>query len=275
MSWFSEFVSSLGNALWNTFKVGGRDIGEGIEEAINFGPVFSITTPFGTFPVPSAVLGILFTVVVIFVFSVWYRQRLQLYKISTTQSLIEKLFTMIESACKQNHLNDEQCQVMVPYIASVGAFIIMSNLVSVFKVAPPAQNPAFSIALAFFTLFFVIFMGIKFVGLKGFLRSLLFPKVILLPFNILDYIIKPVSLAFRLFGNIFGAYILIEFISLIVPLFIPSILGIWFDIGDGIIQGLVFAYLTLNYVGEIVERLHELDIAEEEKLKEEQRRREI
>lgn len=275
MSRLSEFFVSLGEQLWNNFKVGGRDIGAGIEEAIDFGPVFSVTTPFGTIPVPSAVLGILFTVVCIFLFSVWYKRRLEVYKISTTQSLIEKLFTMIESACKQNHLNDEQCEVMVPYIAGVGAFIILSNLVSVFKVAPPAQNPAFSIALAFFTLFFVIFTGIRFVGLKGFLRSLLFPKAILLPFNILDYIIKPVSLAFRLFGNIFGAYILIEFISLIVPLFVPSVLGIWFDIGDGIIQGLVFAYLTLTYVGEIVERLHELDIAEEEKQREEQRRREI
>ena len=143
------------------------------------------------------------------------------------------------------------------------------------KVAPPAGNPAFPIALGLFTLLFVIVVGIHFVGIRGFLLTLLYPKAALLPFNILDYFIKPISLAFRLFGNIFGAYILIEFISLVVPLLVPTILGLWFDVGDGIIQGLVFAYLTLNYVGEIVERAEEMQKPKETAIQEEKRLSEI
>ncbi len=270
-----EFLKEFLQQLVRYFQIGGRDIGKGIEEAINFGPVFSVTTPWGVVPIPLAVIGIEFTVLVILIFAVWFKYQFNVYDISTVQSLVEKMFNMVENACGQNHLNEKQTHVMAPYIVSVGAFITLTNLVSLFKVAPPAGNPAFPIAFGIFTLFFVIVMGIYFVGIKGFLKTLLYPKAVLLPFNILDYIIKPISLAFRLFGNIFGAYILIEFISLVIPLFVPSILGLWFDVGDGIIQGLVFAYLTLNYVGEIVDKLAEMEKEAADKAHEEQRLREI
>lgn len=270
-----RFLLEFLQQLIEKFKVGGRDIGQGIEEAINFGAVFSLPTPWGAIPIPIAVIGIEVTVLFLLIFALIYRRKLKTYNISSLQALSEKLFSMVENACKQNHLNEKQTKILAPYIVSVGTFITLTNLVSLFKVAPPAGNPAFPIALGIFTLFFVIVMGIYFVGIKGFLLTLLYPKAVLLPFNLLDYVIKPISLAFRLFGNIFGAYILIEFISLVVPLLVPTILGLWFDVGDGIIQGLVFAYLTLNYVGEIVERSEEMQKVKETKAEEDKRLSEI
>jgi F-type H+-transporting ATPase subunit a len=68
--------------------------------------------------------------------------------------------------------------------------------------------------------------------------------------------IKPLSLALRLFGNVFGAFILMEFIYIVVPLALPGILGLWFDIADGILQAVIFTYLTVTYVGEIIEGSH-------------------
>jgi F-type H+-transporting ATPase subunit a len=91
------------------------------------------------------------------------------------------------------------------------------------------------------------------VGLKGFWDSLIDPMPAMLPFKILDYLIKPLSLSMRLFGNIFGAFILMEFIYLVVPIIIPGILGIWFDIFDGILQAVIFTYLSTSYIGEILE----------------------
>ena len=66
-------------------------------------------------------------------------------------------------------------------------------------------------------------MSIRFVGWKGFWHSLVYPKAMLLPFKILDYLIKPMSLSLRLFGNIFGAFILMEFIYLIIPAILPGV----------------------------------------------------
>lgn len=270
-----RFLLEFFQRLIEGFKIGGRDIGQGIEEAINFGAVFYLPTPLGAIPIPIAVIGIEITVLFLLVFAIFYRSHLKVYNISVLQALSEKLFSMVENACKQNHLNEKQTKFLAPYIVSVGTFITLSNLISLIKVAPPAGNPAFPIALGLFTLLFVIVVGIHFVGIRGFLLTLLYPKAALLPFNILDYFIKPISLAFRLFGNIFGAYILIEFISLVVPLLVPTILGLWFDVGDGIIQGLVFAYLTLNYVGEIVVRAEEMQKSKETAIQEEKRLSEI
>ncbi len=79
----------------------------------------------------------------------------------------------------------------------------------------------------------------------------------MLPFKILDFFIKPVSLSLRLFGNVFGAYILMEFIYIVVPMILPGLLGLWFDIADGILQGIIFTYLSITYIGEVIESAHE------------------
>jgi F-type H+-transporting ATPase subunit a len=79
----------------------------------------------------------------------------------------------------------------------------------------------------------------------------------LLPFKILDFFIKPVSLSLRLFGNVFGAYILMEFIYIVVPMILPGLLGLWFDIADGILQGVIFSYLSITYIGEVIESAQE------------------
>ena len=100
-------------------------------------------------------------------------------------------------------------------------------------------------------------MTIRFVGLKGFWLSLTQPIAIMLPFKLLDYVVKPLSLALRLFGNVFAAFVFMEFLSVSIPLILPGIAGLWFDIIDGMIQAVVFSYLTMSYIGENVETVTE------------------
>jgi hypothetical protein len=79
----------------------------------------------------------------------------------------------------------------------------------------------------------------------------------MLPFMLLDYVIKPLSLALRLFGNVFAAFVFMEFLSISLPVIVPGIVGLWFDIIDGVIQAVVFAYLTMSYIGENLETYNE------------------
>ena len=158
--------------------------------------------------------------------------------------------------CQSSNLSYEQSEAVVPYVGTIAVFISLTNLSSMFSIPPPAKNPAFPIALALFTLVYIIGMCVRFVGWKGFWNSLIYPKAMLLPFKILDYLIKPLSLSLRLFGNIFGAFILMEFIYLIVPVILPGVVGLWFDLADGILQGVIFTYLTITYIGEVIEGAH-------------------
>lgn len=253
MSGVQEFFTALGSQLLDKIKIGGRDISQGIKEAINFEPLFYVRIGGFAIPVTATMISIFFTVLILLVVAIVFARRLNL-KPGKKQAAAESLLDSVLGLCKSNGLNDEQARVVMPWALSLGLYIIVSNLVAVIGLKPASRNPVFPVTLALFTLLFVIVMGIYFTGLKGFCYSLLNPMPAMLPFSLLDYVIKPISLAFRLFGNVFGAYILLEFVALVVPLALPAVLGLWFDVGDGIIQGAIFMFLSINYIGEIVEK---------------------
>jgi F-type H+-transporting ATPase subunit a len=154
-------------------------------------------------------------------------------------------------------MTEAQAEQVVPFVGTIAVFIALTNLSSMLKIAPPAKNPAFPIALALMTIVYVIAVSIHFVGLRGFWLSLIYPRAMMLPFKLLDFLIKPISLSLRLFGNVFGAFILMEFIYLVIPIILPGALGLWFDLADGLLQAVIFTYLTVTYIGEILESAHE------------------
>ena len=82
--------------------------------------------------------------------------------------------------------------------------------------------------------------------------------LVLMPFKIIDILVRPVSLCLRLFGNVFGAFVFMEFLHIICPIVFPAAFGMWFDLADGILQAIIFSYLTIYYIGESVEVGHEM-----------------
>ena len=172
------------------------------------------------------------------------------------QQFAETLVDILLNTCRSSNMTYDQAERIIPYVGTIAVFISMTNLAVLLKIPPPAKNPAFPIALALITIVYVIVMSIKFVGFKGFWASLTYPSSALLPFKILDFFIKPISLSLRLFGNVFGAFILMEFVYIVAPMILPGLIGLWFDIADGILQGIIFTYLSITYIGEVIESAH-------------------
>jgi len=144
----------------------------------------------------------------------------------------------------------------VPFVGTFILFIGFNNITSTLRLPPPAKSPAFPIALALLAIGSVFFFSIREVGFRGFGRSMIYPNKAMLPFKIIDFATKIVSLSLRLFGNIFGAFVFMEFINIVMPVLLPGLVGLWFDLADGLIQGIVFGYLTALYIGEVVENAH-------------------
>lgn len=247
--WFQDFFKAFGAEFMKSIKIG--DIGEQIGEAIlPWKNMFQI----GSFNVllTDAIIATWVALIPFTIFWIWVASKRQ--KIPSGRQLIsETVVSLFLGLCKNNGLNDKQSEQVAPMIGSICFFLVSCNLISALKISPPAKNVAFPIALALFTITYVIIMSIRFVGVKGFFASMLYPMSAMLPFKILDFIIKPMSLALRLFGNVFGAFILMEFIYILIPVFVPGVFGLWFDIADGLIQAVIFSYLTVLYIGEIVE----------------------
>lgn len=165
-----------------------------------------------------------------------------------------------------------------PYLGSTLMFLLISNTVSVFNIIPnfnflkftnvdatgetvtsfftfipPTKDINVTASMAIMTITIVIFSGIRYKGIKKFLLGFLKPLPFMLPFNILDYIIKPLSLCLRLFGNILAAFAIMEVVYKFVPLAVPAALSLYFDLFDGLLQAYIFVFLTSLYVGEVIE----------------------
>ena len=69
----------------------------------------------------------------------------------------------------------------------------------------------------------------------------------------MEIFIKPLSLCMRLFGNVLGAFVVMELIKIIMPAFLPIPFSMYFDIFDGLIQAYVFVFLTSLFMKESME----------------------
>ena len=141
----------------------------------------------------------------------------------------------------------------IPYMITVGLYIGVANLIGLFGFKPPTKDMNVTIALAFMSILLIEIAGVKQKGFKGWIKSFAQPVPIILPINILEVFIRPLSLCMRLFGNVLGAFVVMELIKLLIPVFIPVVFSLYFDIFDGLIQAYVFVFLTSLFIKEALE----------------------
>jgi F-type H+-transporting ATPase subunit a len=171
-----------------------------------------------------------------------------------------------------NRFSDEhfgrRAKVYGPYIGTVFLFLLFANIIPVlsplsipllgleppFTIKPPTRDINLTAALAIVSILLVFFGGLRARGPAGWVKNLLKPVPMMLPFNLLEYIIRPLSLCLRLFGNILGGFIIMLLIekALPVPVLVPALLSVYFDFFDGLIQAVVFTFLTTLFVAEAV-----------------------
>ena len=104
--------------------------------------------------------------------------------------------------------------------------------------------------MAIFAVVSVWTYGIRTKGFKGYFSHFVQPYPVLLPLNILEELVKPITLALRLFGNIFAGGIMLALIAAIPWYFGMPIANIaWklFDMAIGGLQAFIFALLTVLY----------------------------
>jgi F-type H+-transporting ATPase subunit a len=149
-------------------------------------------------------------------------------------------------------------------------FILVANWLEMIPSEPnkhyhflpaPTSDTNLTYAMAVMVMIGVWTFGIRQKGLKGYLSHFVQPHWAMLPLNIIEEITKPISLALRLFGNIFAGGILLALIASMtawtvgaIPVggFLTVVFAIlWklFDMAIGAIQAFIFALLTVLYFG--------------------------
>lgn len=141
-----------------------------------------------------------------------------------------------------------------PYLMTVLVFLAFSNTFMVllgFK--PPTKDLNVTVALALISLFLIETAGMRRKGIKGYIKHFTEPVAMITPINILEIAIRPMSLCMRLFGNVFGAFVVMELIKLIAPVIIPIPFSMFFDVFDGLLQAYIFVFLTAIFMNNEME----------------------
>ena len=180
--------------------------------------------------------------------SILLTRNLRVDHITRRQAMLEKVVTLLNDFFVG--LLGENGKRYVPYLMSVALYIACSNLIGVFGIKPPTKDLNVTAALALMSIVLIEYSGIHARGGKGFLKSLTAPTPIMTPMNILEIAIRPTSLCMRLFGNVLGAFVIMELIKLVVPVFVPAVFSLYFDLFDGLIQTYVFVFLTSLFMKE-------------------------
>lgn len=139
-----------------------------------------------------------------------------------------------------------------PYIGSLAAFLVFSNLLGLVGLKPPTSNYTVPFVLAIITTLLIHVNNIRFNGIGSYLKGYLQPLPFLLPINIISELSNPISLSFRLFGNILSGVIVtgllysaLNSISYFLTPFITPVFHAYFDVFAGLIQTFVFIMLTM------------------------------
>jgi F-type H+-transporting ATPase subunit a len=162
-----------------------------------------------------------------------------------------------------------------PYLTVLFSFIVLTNLFGIVPLLQisPNSHIAFPIVLAAITYVLYLYLGVRKHGFFKYLKmSLILPGVpwpmhfLLVPIEFLQtFIVKPVTLAVRLFANMFaghlillvftvGGFVMLNSDSLFIQVtsvfsFLMSILMTFFEALVAVLQAYVFIVLTANYLG--------------------------
>jgi F-type H+-transporting ATPase subunit a len=150
---------------------------------------------------------------------------------------------------------------VVPLAVALFFFILFANWLELLPtklndpeihfLPAPTADTNLTYAMAAMAMIGVWIYGIREKGVKGYFKHFLEPFPVLLPLNILEELTKPITLALRLFGNIFAGGIMLSLITLIpvYALWAPNLLWKLFDMFIGGIQAFIFALLVVLYFG--------------------------
>jgi len=141
----------------------------------------------------------------------------------------------------------------IPYMMTVMLYLGVANIIGLFGFKPPTKDLNVTAGLALMSIVLIEYSSIHKRGFKGWIKNFAQPVAIIAPIKVLELFIRPLSLCMRLFGNILGAFVVMELLKLVAPLFVPIAFSFYFDIFDGLIQAYVFVFLTSLFIKEGLE----------------------
>ncbi len=226
-------------------------IAEELMEQLETADAFSFTVSGYTINIAESVVVSWIVIGIVLVLCLILTTGLKVDHISRRQALAEWLVEKGEGLIES--MVGEEGKEYIPYLLTVLIFIGLSNTIGLIGMKPPTKDLNVTAALAIMSIVIVQAAAIRKKRIGGWLKGFTHPVAIVTPINILELGIKPLSLCMRLFGNVVGAFVIMELLKTVVPILVPAVFSLYFDIFDGLLQAYVFVFLTSMYIKEAIE----------------------
>lgn len=164
------------------------------------------------------------------------------------------------------------------YVAALFSLALCSSLLSLLGMYPPTSDLNTTLGWALMTFVLITYYKIRTSGAGKYLKGFTEPIFLMTPMNIVGELATPVSMAFRMFGNVASGSIISTLVYAglawlnqavfgwlpgvlgdmaaelpILQLGIPAILSIYFDVFSGVLQAFIFCMLTMLYIASAAE----------------------
>jgi F-type H+-transporting ATPase subunit a len=215
----------------------------------------------GTFQITETVTVTWLIMIGLIVFSILSTKKLEKVP-KRLQLVLEILVGAVNNLTAQTMGEDKKS--FAPYMGTILLFLAIANLAGLIGLRPPTADVNTTIGLAMITFTMIHVSGVRKKGIGKYLKGFTEPLLPMLPLNIIGELATPISLGFRLFGNIIGGLIIMNLVysalaglsaklfgPSMIPIFqtgLPAVLHVYFDLFAGILQSFIFTMLTMVYV---------------------------
>jgi F-type H+-transporting ATPase subunit a len=214
----------------------------------------------------SSALAIVVTLAICF----WVASRLSSGVPGKLQMVLEFLLSYTRNLVRETV--SEDARFVIPLAATIALYILVANWLDLLPLPKPWFYPANSdlnqtLSMAMVVFILVQAYSIRVLGIGGYLRRFTKPfelslpvRILFVPLNIIEEIVKPVTLSLRLFGNIFAGLLMVYLLTLLPfwVAWVPVVAWKFFDVFFvGTIQAFIFMLLTIIYFGMAREGLEE------------------
>jgi F-type H+-transporting ATPase subunit a len=188
------------------------------------------------------------------------------------QWLAESVYGLVRNNIAEDMIGHEGLR-FAPYLATLFTFLLATNIFGIIPVAQISPNAhiAYPAFLAIISWLMYIIVGIRKHGAKKYFGDILFmpgvPKpmyILLTPIEFIStLIVRPVTLAVRLFANMFAGHLLLLVFGLgttyllsahnfskifSIPSFVLAVGLTFFELFVAVLQAYVFVVLTASYL---------------------------
>ena len=217
-------------------------------------PVFGVDIRFDV----TALIMSWVVIVALILLALWLRRGLRQpveEKPNRIQAALDALMDLLKGQLADNFASERLAKMMFPFVATLFMYVLLSNWLGIFPyLSSPTQDLNITFGLALLVCIISHTLAIRSKGVRRYLRGFAEPYAFMLPINIVGEIAKPLSHAFRLFGNVLAGTFLVTVIMVkFMPIAVPPVLNIIFGLFFGGIQAFVFAILAVAYINVAVE----------------------